>query len=134
MQVICHVVRLFSDSDVVQAGSGDAIEDFRFDPKDIKNPTAPENILKESGRGVFIVKALMDDVLFRFSEKGNYPVMQHGDLVHDFENLGNLMCHDHAGKCQDAVYPGDQAPAVYKGRLNLDVFLYLLRHFPGCGI
>src|SRR3990172_362154 len=50
-------------------------EDAGFDPKDIKNPTAPENILKESGRGVFIVKALMDDVLFRFSEKGTVTTL-----------------------------------------------------------
>ena len=46
-----------------------------FDPRDIKNPTAPENILKESGRGVFIVKALMEDVLFRFSEKGTVTTL-----------------------------------------------------------
>jgi serine/threonine-protein kinase RsbW len=46
-----------------------------FDPKDIKNPTTPENILKESGRGVFIVKALMDDVRFRFSDKGTVTTL-----------------------------------------------------------
>jgi serine/threonine-protein kinase RsbW len=46
-----------------------------FDPGDIKNPTEPENILKESGRGVFIVKSLMDDVRFRFSDKGTVTTL-----------------------------------------------------------
>ncbi|MDZ7371794.1 MAG: ATP-binding protein [candidate division KSB1 bacterium] len=41
-----------------------------FDPASVADPLQPENILKESGRGIFIVKALMDQVRYSFSEKG----------------------------------------------------------------
>lgn len=33
-----------------------------FNEEDIANPLEPENLLKESGRGIFIVRALMDEV------------------------------------------------------------------------
>lgn len=35
-----------------------------FDIAEIANPLEPENLLKESGRGIFIVRALMDTVEF----------------------------------------------------------------------
>jgi serine/threonine-protein kinase RsbW len=35
-----------------------------FDPDAIDNPIEDENLLKEVGRGVFIVKSLMDEVVF----------------------------------------------------------------------
>lgn len=35
-----------------------------FDYNNIPDPTAPENILKVSGRGVFLMKKLSDEVLF----------------------------------------------------------------------
>jgi len=41
-----------------------------FDPGSIQNPLLPENLMKESGRGIFILSELMDDVDFQFSEKG----------------------------------------------------------------
>ena len=49
--------------DIQDEGSG-------FRPEEIKDPLAPENLLKESGRGVFIVKNLMDDVKFKFTKSG----------------------------------------------------------------
>jgi serine/threonine-protein kinase RsbW len=33
-----------------------------FDPDDIADPLAPENILKSSGRGIFLIRSFMDDV------------------------------------------------------------------------
>ena len=33
-----------------------------FDPEEIADPLAPENILKSSGRGIFLIKSFMDDV------------------------------------------------------------------------
>ena len=39
-----------------------------FNPDTLSNPLEPENIMKESGRGIFILKSLMDQV--NFSEKG----------------------------------------------------------------
>jgi serine/threonine-protein kinase RsbW len=41
-----------------------------FNEKTIANPLEPENLLKESGRGIFIVRALMDEVDFIRSKKG----------------------------------------------------------------
>lgn len=33
-----------------------------FDPDTLANPLAPENILKSSGRGIFLIRSFMDDV------------------------------------------------------------------------
>ena len=33
-----------------------------FDPEELADPLAPENILKSSGRGIFLIKSFMDDV------------------------------------------------------------------------
>lgn len=41
-----------------------------FNLQKIRNPLEPENLLKESGRGIFIVRSLMDEVLFDFSKGG----------------------------------------------------------------
>jgi serine/threonine-protein kinase RsbW len=41
-----------------------------FDPEALSNPLDPENLLRESGRGVFIVRSLMDEVLYNFSKRG----------------------------------------------------------------
>lgn len=41
-----------------------------FNPQKIDNPLEPQNLLKESGRGVFIVRSLMDEVSFDFSKGG----------------------------------------------------------------
>ncbi len=40
---------------VVDEGQG-------FNPDEIEDPLADENLLKEAGRGIFIVRSLMDDV------------------------------------------------------------------------
>jgi len=41
-----------------------------FNPQKLDNPLDPQNLLKESGRGVFIVRSLMDEVTFDFSKGG----------------------------------------------------------------
>ena len=41
-----------------------------FDVENIKNPLDPENLLKESGRGIFIVRALMNEIKFLKGETG----------------------------------------------------------------
>jgi serine/threonine-protein kinase RsbW len=41
-----------------------------FDPDQLKNPLDPENLLAESGRGLYLVKALMDDIKFKITEQG----------------------------------------------------------------
>jgi serine/threonine-protein kinase RsbW len=42
-----------------------------FDPDELADPLAPENILKSSGRGIFLIRSFMDDVqLQRGRERG----------------------------------------------------------------
>jgi serine/threonine-protein kinase RsbW len=41
-----------------------------FDPEKLDDPLAPENLLKDRGRGIFILRALMDRVEFDFSQGG----------------------------------------------------------------
>ena len=41
-----------------------------FDPESLPDPLDPENLLKESGRGIFILKSLMDEVNYAFDEGG----------------------------------------------------------------
>ena len=46
-----------------------------FVPDNVANPLKPENLLKDSGRGVFIIKALMDQVLFNFTSTGTEVIL-----------------------------------------------------------
>jgi serine/threonine-protein kinase RsbW len=41
-----------------------------FDPSMIGNPLAPQNLLRESGRGVFYMRNFMDEVRFAKAEGG----------------------------------------------------------------
>jgi serine/threonine-protein kinase RsbW len=41
-----------------------------FDPEDVGDPLSPENFMKPSGRGIFLMKALMDEVEYRI-DKGS---------------------------------------------------------------
>ena len=41
---------------------------FRVD--NVKNPLKEENLLRESGRGIFLMRTLMDKVEFELTEKG----------------------------------------------------------------
>lgn len=45
-----------------------------FDPDDIADPLAEENLLKEIGRGIFIVNSLIDEVRFQFPPEGGTKV------------------------------------------------------------
>ena len=47
---------------VTDQGSG-------FDPTTVPDPTLPDNISKTGGRGIFLMRALMDEV--RFNDQGN---------------------------------------------------------------
>lgn len=44
-----------------------------FDPETIPDPTAPENIEKPNGRGIFLMKQLSDSV--KFNDKGREVVL-----------------------------------------------------------
>ena len=46
-----------------------------FDPDSIDDPLADENLLKEAGRGIFIVRSLMDSVDIETSERGTTVII-----------------------------------------------------------
>jgi serine/threonine-protein kinase RsbW len=41
-----------------------------FDPNEVPDPLAEENLMKEIGRGIFIVNSLIDKVRFKFPPEG----------------------------------------------------------------
>ena len=45
-----------------------------FDPEEVADPLAPENILKSSGRGIFFMRSFMDDVVLRRASEGGMEV------------------------------------------------------------
>ena len=46
-----------------------------FDPEHLANPLAEENLLKDAGRGIFIVKSLMDEVKFEVNPNSGTAVV-----------------------------------------------------------
>jgi len=40
-----------------------------FDPNDIPDPTTPENVAREDGRGLFVLRHLVDQI--EFNKQGN---------------------------------------------------------------
>jgi serine/threonine-protein kinase RsbW len=52
---------------VVDQGEG-------FDPQEVADPLAPENMLKSSGRGIFFMRSFMDDVVLRRVAEGGMEV------------------------------------------------------------
>jgi serine/threonine-protein kinase RsbW len=46
-----------------------------FNPDSVPNPTRKENLLKKVGRGIFIVRSLVDEVDFNFTDKGTEVVL-----------------------------------------------------------
>lgn len=45
-----------------------------FDPDQLADPLAPENMLKASGRGIFLMRNFMDDVSLRRAPEGGMEV------------------------------------------------------------
>jgi serine/threonine-protein kinase RsbW len=46
-----------------------------LDPSALPDPLAPENLLKQSGRGIFLIRAFMDEVRIRSLEPGTEITM-----------------------------------------------------------
>lgn len=46
-----------------------------LDPSGVPDPLAPENLLKQSGRGIFLIRAFMDEVRFRTMSPGTEITM-----------------------------------------------------------
>ena len=45
-----------------------------FEPEEVADPLAPENMLKSSGRGIFLMRSFMDDVALRKRPEGGMEV------------------------------------------------------------
>ena len=46
-----------------------------FNPNDVPDPTAPENILKDSGRGIHIMKSFIDELKYNFTPEGTEAIL-----------------------------------------------------------
>jgi serine/threonine-protein kinase RsbW len=46
-----------------------------FDPTTLPNPTHPENLLKDSGRGVFLMKVYMNEVKYNVTPTGMETIL-----------------------------------------------------------
>ena len=46
-----------------------------FEPEEVADPLAPENILKSSGRGIFLIRSFMDEVAVRRAPEGGMEVL-----------------------------------------------------------
>jgi serine/threonine-protein kinase RsbW len=46
-----------------------------FNPDKLKDPLAPENLLNENGRGIFLIRNLMDGLEFKFSDTGTETIV-----------------------------------------------------------
>ena len=66
--------------DIVLKSSPDAVEISvhdqgpGFDPEDVPDPTAKENIMKASGRGIFFMRTFMDEVDWLIRPEGGTTV------------------------------------------------------------
>lgn len=45
-----------------------------FDPEQVADPLAPENLLKSSGRGIFLIRSFMDEVVHRRIPDGGMEI------------------------------------------------------------
>ena len=45
-----------------------------FDPEAVANPLDPENLLKSSGRGIFLIRNFMDDVRLQRAPEGGMEI------------------------------------------------------------
>jgi len=67
-----------------------------FDPKAVPDPTVEENLLKESGRGIFIMNQIMDDVEFEISTHTGTKITLTKDLPE--AECGRVLAIDYGHK------------------------------------
>jgi len=46
-----------------------------FDPESLPDPLAPENMLKASGRGIFLIRSFMDEMVLQRAPQGGMEVV-----------------------------------------------------------
>ena len=47
-----------------------------FDPSSVPDPTAPENLLKDSGRGIHIMKTFLKNMRYNFTDSGTEVILE----------------------------------------------------------
>ncbi len=47
-----------------------------FDPSQVPDPTEPDNLLKDSGRGLYLMKVYMSDLKFNFTPSGTEAIIE----------------------------------------------------------
>jgi serine/threonine-protein kinase RsbW len=62
------LIGFYVDTDRIELHIKD--EGNGFNPDEIKDPLAPENLMSESGRGIFLIRNLMDSLEFNFASAG----------------------------------------------------------------
>jgi serine/threonine-protein kinase RsbW len=69
-------VEFISSHDPEQGGLTVAVRDEGegFEPEEVADPLAPENVLKSSGRGIFLIRNFMDDLQLRRVPGGGMEV------------------------------------------------------------
>ncbi|MCL5028219.1 MAG: ATP-binding protein [Bacteroidetes bacterium] len=50
-------------------------EGVGFDPESVPDPTTPENLLKDSGRGLYLMKIYMDDLKYNITPEGTETIL-----------------------------------------------------------
>ncbi len=46
-----------------------------FDPAKVPDPTQPENLLKDSGRGLYLIRVYMDDLKYNITPTGTETIL-----------------------------------------------------------
>jgi len=60
------VIKIYSDKvEIILTDEGKG-----FNPNTVPDPTSTENIMKESGRGIHIMKAFVDELKYYFTDRG----------------------------------------------------------------
>lgn len=47
-----------------------------FDPTTVPDPTEPENLLKDSGRGIHIMKTFLENLRYNFTDSGTEVILE----------------------------------------------------------
>ena len=69
VRVSCQLVDKKLTTIVQDSGKG-------FDPSHLANPLDEQNLLKENGRGIFLIRSLIDEVNFRILKSGTSVIMK----------------------------------------------------------
>ena len=72
--------RVFVDFETTNASAGPELtirvrdQGEGFEPEEVADPLAPENLLKSSGRGIFLIRNFMDDVRLQRAPQGGMEI------------------------------------------------------------